>query len=204
MRISFLPVCGRVYFVPVIEGPAARREHNFQKLVSIGEMLMFFGNDELCSRRAAPATPEWSFLTIKKRLRQAASRGKWCFSPRNAIWGKKKSACGKPPAGGKWFWSSPTREPLVHPNKGAIGAPQEGNHWCTPRREPLVHPNKGAIGSPKQRSHWFTSTREPLVHPKEPLVHPKEPLVHPKKGAIGAPNGEKHKNIHEMVIHPTF
>ena len=124
--------------------------------------------------------PKWSFLTIKKRLRQAASRGKWCFSPRNAILGKKKSACGKPPAGGKWFWSSPTREPLVHPNKGAIGAPQEGNHWCTPRREPLVHPNKGAIGSPKQRSHWFTSTREPLVHPKEPLVHPKEPLVHPK------------------------
>ena len=114
------------------------------------------------------------------------------------------SACGKPPAGGKWFWSSPTREPLVHPNKGAIGAPQEGNHWCTPRREPLVHPNKGAIGSPKQRSHWFTSTREPLVHPKEPLVHPKEPLVHPKKGAIGAPNGEKHQNLHEMVIHPTF
>ena len=47
---------GRVYFVPVIEGPAARREHNFQKLVSIGEMLLFFGNDELCSRRAAPAT----------------------------------------------------------------------------------------------------------------------------------------------------
>ena len=174
-------------------------------------MLLFFGNDELCSRRAAPATPKWLFLTIKKRLPQAASRRKWCFSPRNAILGKKKSACSKPPAGGKWFWSSPTREPLVHPNKGAIGAPQEGNHWCTPRREPLVHPNKGAIGSPKQRSHWFTATREPLVqpkeplgHPKEPLVHPKEPLVHPKKGAIGAPNGEKHQNLHEMVIHPTF
>ena len=49
-------IYGRVYFVPVIEGPAARREHNFQKLVSIGEMLLFFGNDELCSRRAAPAT----------------------------------------------------------------------------------------------------------------------------------------------------
>ena len=47
---------GCVYFVPVIEGTAARREHNLTKLVSIGEMLLFFGNDELCSRRAAPAT----------------------------------------------------------------------------------------------------------------------------------------------------
>ena len=47
---------GRVYFVPVIEGTAARREHNLTKLVSIGEMLLVFGNDELCSRRAAPAT----------------------------------------------------------------------------------------------------------------------------------------------------
>ena len=55
-------VFGRVYFVPVIEGTAARREHNFQKLVSIREMLLFFGNDELCSRRAAPATE----TTLKK------------------------------------------------------------------------------------------------------------------------------------------
>ena len=54
-----------------------------------------------------------------------------------------------------------------------------------------------AIGSPQQRSHWFTSTREPLVHPKEPLVHP-------MKGAIGVRSGEKHQNLHEMVIHPTF
>ena len=30
-----------------------------------------------------------SFLTKKKRLRQAASRGKWCFSLRNAILGNK-------------------------------------------------------------------------------------------------------------------
>ena len=168
-------------------------------------MLLFFGNDELCSRRAAPATPKWSFLTIKKRLRQAASRGKWCFSLRNAILGQKKAPAaslqpeengfGPPQQGSHWF--TPTKEPLVHPKKGTIGAPQEGSHWFTPTKEPLVHPNKGAIGSPKQRSHWFTSTREPLVHPKEPLVHP-------KKGAIGAPNGEKHQNLHEMVIHPTF
>ena len=54
-------------------------------------MLLFFGNDELCSRRAAPATPKLSFLIIKKRLRQAASRGKWCFSFRNAILGQKKA-----------------------------------------------------------------------------------------------------------------
>ena len=148
-------------------------------------MLLFFGNDELCSRRAALATPKWSFLTIKKRLRQAASRGKWCFSPRKRYFGQKKSACGKPPAGGKWFWSSPTREPLVHPKKGAIGAPQEGNHWCTPRRVPLVHPNKGAIGSPKQRSHWFTSTREPLVHPNKGTIGS-------PKGTIGAPQEGSH------------
>ena len=101
-------------------------------------MLLFFGNDELCSRRAAPATPKWLFLTIKKRLRQAASRGKWCFSLRNAILGKKKSACGKPPAGGKWFWSSPTREPLVLSNKGTIGSPKGS-----------IGSPKGSIGSPK-------------------------------------------------------
>ena len=134
-------------------------------------MLLFFGNDELCSRRAAPATPKWSFLTIKKRLRQAASRGKWCFSPRNAILGKKKRLRQA---------SSRRKMVLVLPSKGAIGSPQQGNHWFTQTREPLVHPNKGAIGSPQQRSHWCTSTREPLVHPKEPLGHPKEPLVHPK------------------------
>ena len=60
LYFNFLPMLslieyGRVYFVPV-EGMAARREHNLTKLVCIGEMLMFFGNDELCSRRAAPAT----------------------------------------------------------------------------------------------------------------------------------------------------
>ena len=154
-------------------------------------MLLFFRNDELCSRRAAPATPKWSFLTIKKRLRQAASRGKWCFSPRNAILGKKKAPAAS-----------------LQPEENGFGPPQQGSRWFTPTKEPWVHPkkgtNKGAIGSPKQRSHWFTSTREPLVHPKEPLVHPKETLVHPKKGAIGAPNGEKHQNLHEIVIHPTF
>ena len=141
---------GRVYFVPVIEGPAARREHNFQKLVSIGEMLLFFGNDELCSRRAAPATPKWSFLTIKKRLRQAASRGKWCFSLRNAILGKKKAPAAS-----------------LQPEENGFGPPQQGSHWCSPTREPLVHPNKGAIGSPQQGSHWFTPTKEPLVHPNK-------------------------------------
>ena len=30
--------------------------HDLTKIVSIEEMLVFFGNDELCSRRAAPAT----------------------------------------------------------------------------------------------------------------------------------------------------
>ena len=115
-------------------------------------MLLFFGNDELCSRRAAPATPKWSFLTIKKRLRQAASRGKWCFSLRNAILGKKKSACGKPPAGGKWFWSSPAREPLVHPKKGAIGSPQQRSHWFTQRNHWFTQRNHWVT----QRNHWFT------------------------------------------------
>ena len=48
-----------------------------------------------------------SFLTKKKRLRQAAS---WrdmvlmSFFIRNVIFDQKKGACGKPPAGGKWFW----------------------------------------------------------------------------------------------------
>ena len=41
--------------------------------------------------------PKMSFLIIKRRLRQAASRGKLCFSQRNAIL-SPKSACGKPPA----------------------------------------------------------------------------------------------------------
>ena len=171
MRISY----GRVYFVPVIEGTAARREHNLTKLVSIGEMLLFFGNDELCSRRAAPATQKWSFLTIKKRLRQAASRGKWCFSLRNAILGKKKKA----PAAS------------LQPEENGFGPPQQGSHWCSPTREPLVHPNKGAIGSLQQRSHWFTPT--------------KEPLVHPNKGATpSGEKHQKHQNLHKTVIRRTF
>ena len=45
-----------VYFVPVIEGMAARRWHNSPSLVCIGEVLLFLVKDELCSRRAAPAT----------------------------------------------------------------------------------------------------------------------------------------------------
>ena len=92
-------------------------------------MLLFFGNDELCSRRAAPATPKWSFLTIKKRLRQAASRGKWCFSSRNAILGKKKAPAAS---------LQPEENGFGPPNKGATGSPQQRSHWCTPRREPLV------------------------------------------------------------------
>ena len=60
---------------------------------------------------------------------------------------KQKTACGKPPARGKRFWSSPTREPLVLSNKGAIGSPQQGSHWFTPTKEPLVHRNKGATPS---------------------------------------------------------
>ena len=122
-------------------------------------MLLFFGNDELCSRRAAPATPKWSFLTIKKRLRQAASRGKWCFSPRNAILGKKKAPAAS-----------------LQPEENGFGPPQLGSHWCSPTREPLVHP-KEALGHPKEP---LGHPKEPLGHPKEPLVHPKEPLVHPK------------------------
>ena len=176
-------IYGRVYFVPVIEGPAARREHNFQKLVSIGEMLLFFGNDELCSRRAAPATPKWSFLTIKKRLRQAASRGKWCFSPRNAIWGQKKRLRQA---------SSRRKMVLVLPNKGATGSPQQRSHWCTPRREPLVHPNKGAIGSPQQRSHWFTQTKEPLVHLNKGTIGSPKGTIGSPKGTIGAPQEGSH------------
>ena len=84
-------VYGRVYFVPVIEGTAARREHNLTKLVSIGEMLVFFGNDELCSRRAAPATQKWSFLTIKVLVLP------------------NKGASGSPQQRSHWF--TPTKEP---------------------------------------------------------------------------------------------
>ena len=43
-------------------------------------------------------------------------------------------------------WCTPTRDPLVHSNKGTIGPLQQGNHWSTPTREPLVHSNKGTIG----------------------------------------------------------
>ena len=35
-------------------------------------------------------SPRMQFLTIKKRLRQAASRGKLCFSQRNAIFNQNK------------------------------------------------------------------------------------------------------------------
>ena len=89
-------------------------------------MLLFFGNDELCSRRAATATPKWSFLPIKKRLRQAASRRKMV---------------------------------LVLPNKGAIGALQQGNHWVTQRKH-WVTQRKHWVTQRKhwftQRNHWFT------------------------------------------------
>ena len=139
-------------------------------------MLLFFGNDELCSRRAAPATPKWSFLTIKSACGKPPAEGNGVFPLETLFWAKK-SACGKPPAGGKWFWSSPTREPLVHPNKGAIGAPQEGNHWCTPRREPLVHPNKGAIGSPQQGNHWFTQRNHWFTQRNHWCTPRREPLV---------------------------
>ena len=148
-------------------------------------MLLFFGNDELCSRRAAPATPKWSFLTIKKRLRQAASRGKWCFSLRNAILGQKKAPAaslqpeengfGPPQQGSHWF--TPTKEPLVHPKKGTIGAPQEGSHWFTPTKEPLVHPNKGAIGSPQQGNHWFTQRNHWFTQRNHWCTPRREPLV---------------------------
>ena len=132
-------------------------------------MLLFFGNDELCSRRAAPATQKWSFLTIKKRLRQAASRGKLCFSPRNAILGKKKA-----PAASR------------QPEENGFGHPQQGSHWCSPTREPLVHP------------------KEPLVHPKGTIGSPKG-TIGSSKGTIGSPQMvQKHRNLHEMVIHPTF
>ena len=66
-------------------------------------MLLFFGNDELCSRRAAPATPKLLFLTIKKRLRQAASRGKLCFSQRNVILGQKKTPAASRQSEGNGF-----------------------------------------------------------------------------------------------------
>ena len=49
-------IYGCVYFVPVIEGTAARCERTLAKLDSIGEMLLYFRNDQVCSRRAAPAT----------------------------------------------------------------------------------------------------------------------------------------------------
>ena len=146
-------------------------------------MLLFFGNDELCSWRAAPATPKWSFLTIKKRLRQAASRGKWCFSLRNAILGKTKRLQQA---------SSRRKMVLVLPNKGATGSPQQRSHWCTPRREPLVHPNKGAIGSPQQRSHWFTQTKEPLVHLNKGTIGSPKGTIGSPKGTIGAPQEGSH------------
>ena len=116
-------------------------------------MLLFFGNDELCSRLAAPATPKWSLLTIKKRLRQAASRGKLSFSLRNAILGKKKAPAAS-----------------LQPEENGFGPPQQGSHWFTPRKEPLVHPNKGAIGSPQQGNHWFTQRNHWCTPRREPLV----------------------------------
>ena len=132
-------------------------------------MLLFFGNDELCSRRAAPATQKLSFLTIKKRLRQAAGRGKWCLSPRNAIFGTIKKRLRQA--------SSRRKMVLVLPNKGATGSPQQRSHWCTPRREPLVHPNKGAIGSPQQGNHWFTQRNHWFTQRNHWCTPRREPLV---------------------------
>ena len=45
----------------------------------------------LIKRKNVIFPPKPSFLAKKKRLRQAASRGKWSFSWRNAIWAKKKA-----------------------------------------------------------------------------------------------------------------
>ena len=131
-----------------------------------------------------------TFLTIKKRLRQAAGRGKWCFSQRNAIFASKKS-----PAA-----SRQPKEIVFFLKKRYFGPKKKRLRQASSRRKMvLVLPNKGAIGSPQQRSHWFTPTKEPLVHPK------KEPLVHSNKGAT--PSGEKqqkHKNLHKTVIRRTF
>ena len=44
----------------------------------------------LIKRKNVIFPPKPSFLAKKKRLQQAASRGKWSFSWRNAIWAKKK------------------------------------------------------------------------------------------------------------------
>ena len=131
-------------------------------------MLLFFGNDELCSRRAAPATPKWSFLTIKKRLRQAASRGKWCFSYRNAILGKKKAPAAS-----------------LQPEENGFGPPQQGSHWFTPTKEPVVHLNKGTIGSPKGT---IGSPKGTIGSPKGTIGSPKGTIGSPK-GTIGSPKG---------------
>ena len=64
---------GCIHFVPVIEGTAARREHTLSQLVSIGEMLVCFGNDQVCSQRAAPATR--SAKRIHKELSNSYREG---------------------------------------------------------------------------------------------------------------------------------
>ena len=46
-----------------------------------------------------------SFLTKKKAPAASRQPRKIVFFPENVIFDSKKGACGKPPAGGKWFWS---------------------------------------------------------------------------------------------------
>ena len=57
-------IYGRVYFVPVIEGSFYAGGTPRAQLLSIGEMLLFFGNDQLCSPRAAPATKSGTTFSI--------------------------------------------------------------------------------------------------------------------------------------------
>ena len=105
-----------------------------------------------------------TFLIIKKRLRQAASRGKLCFS-RETLFGAKKKRLRQASSRRKMF--------LFLPNKGAIGSPQQGSHWFTQRHHWVTQRHHWVTQRNHwvtqrnhwvtQRNHWFTRRREPLV-----------------------------------------
>ena len=77
------------------------------------------------------------------------------FFLENVIFGRNKSACGKPPVGGKWFWSF-----FAEKKAPAASRQLEGNGLFP--RETLFWAKKGACGKPpvggeknRQNFHFF-------------------------------------------------
>ena len=132
------------------------------------------------------------FLQKKeKRLRQAASRGKWSFSWRNAIWAKKKApAASCQPRKMVLFLKIgvPTKIQTKIKEKGG------GTHDLAILRSES-HENC-FVRINFSRRIILKPLKKYLVTKKETLTfYEKSPLFLPKKTA------KKHQNRHEMVIH---